>query len=126
LIETVNIKNNDNFIYILSVINLYTKCTWAIPLKNKTSNSIKEAFETLFENTPDRIPKCRYVDMGKEFYNKIFQDFLKVNEIKIYSAFNQPDERSECSSHNPVIERFNISLKNLIYKNLQKMQIEFG
>ena len=27
--------------------------------------------------------------MGKEFYNKIFQDFLKENEIEIYSTYNQ-------------------------------------
>ena len=55
LIETVNVKNNDDFKYILTVT--YTRFVWAIPLKNKTSNSIKEAFKTLFENTPDRIPK---------------------------------------------------------------------
>ena len=88
LIETVNLRNNDNFKYILTVIDLYTRFAWAIPLKNKTSNSIKEAFETLFENNPDRILKKLYVDMGKEFYNKIFQDFLKENEIEIYSTFN--------------------------------------
>ena len=116
LIETVNSKNNDNNRYILTIIDLYTRFAWAIPLKNKTSISIKEAFETLFENTPDRIPKKLYVDMGKEFYNKIFQDFLKENEIEIYSTFNQPDERTQGPSHNPVIERFNRTLKSLMYK----------
>ena len=64
--------------------------------------------------------------MGKEFYNKIFQDFLKENEIKIYSTFNQPDERTQGPSHNPVIERFNRTLKKLMYKNLHKMEIGFG
>ena len=120
LIETVNSKNNDNFRYILTIIDLYTRFAWAIPLKNKTSNSIKEAFETLFENTPDnglwpagsRIPKKLYVDMGKEFYNKIFQDFLNDNEIEIYSTYNQLDERTQGLSHNPIIERF----KSLMYK----------
>ena len=88
MIETVNSKNNDNFRYILTVTDLYTRFAWAIPLKNKTSNSIKEAFKTLFENTPDRIPKKLYIDMGKEFYNKIIQDFLNDNEIEIYSTYN--------------------------------------
>ena len=43
-------------------------------------------------------------------------EFLKENEIKIYSTFNQPDERSQGPSHNPVIERFNRTLKNLMFK----------
>ena len=41
LIETVNVKNNDNFRYILTIIDLYTRFAWSIPLKNKISNSTK-------------------------------------------------------------------------------------
>ena len=40
---------------ILTVIDLYTKFTLAIPLKNKT-----------FENILDRISKKLYADMSKE------------------------------------------------------------
>ena len=32
LIETVNIKNNNNFRYILTLIDLYTRFTWTVSL----------------------------------------------------------------------------------------------
>jgi len=116
LIETVNVKNNLNYRYILTIIDLYTRFAWAIPLLNKKAESVKVAFENLFESDPNRIPRKLYVDNGKEFYNKIMEDFLKENDIDIYSTFNQPDERSQGPSHNPVIERFNRTLKSLMYK----------
>jgi len=38
-------KNEQDFKYILTIIDLYTKYAWAIPLKNKTGNTIKSSFE---------------------------------------------------------------------------------
>jgi hypothetical protein len=112
-----NVDNNVNkYKYILTIIDLYTKYAWAVPLKNKTANTVKNAFENVFNQYPDRIPKKLYTDNGTEFYNKIFQNFLDDNEIEIYSTFNQPDERSQGPSHNPVIERFNRTLKTLMWK----------
>ncbi len=81
-------KKDEDYKYILTVIDLYTKYAWAFPLKNKTGNTIKNTFEDLFEEEPDRIPKKLYVDHGSEFYNKTFLDFLKQNNIEIYSTFN--------------------------------------
>ena len=90
LIETVNVKNNDNFRYILTIIDLYTRFAWAIPLKNKTSNSIKEAFETLFENTSNRIPKKLWV---KNFTIKYFKTFWMIMKLKfIQHLINQMKE----------------------------------
>jgi hypothetical protein len=114
--DLVEMKKDEDYKYILTVIDLYTKYAWAFPLKNKTGNTIKNTFEDLFEEEPDRIPKKLYVDNGSEFYNKTFLDFLKHNNIEIYSTFNQPDERSQGPSHNPVIERFNRTLKNFMWK----------
>ena len=115
LIETINPKNNDNYRYILTVIDLYTRYAWAVPLKNKGAISIKTAFEDLFEATPDRIPNKLWSDLGKEFYNKTFEEFLSRNNIEIYSSQNAPDERINYGSHNPVIERFNRTLKHWMY-----------
>ena len=30
-----------------------------------------------------------WVDQGSEFYNKSFKDFLKINNIEMYSAYNK-------------------------------------
>ena len=116
LVEMQNSKNNKDYRYILTIIDLYTKYAWAIPLKDKKGITVRDAFEELFEKDPTRIPKHLYVDHGSEFYNKYMKELLDNNEIKIYSTYNQPDERNQGPSHNPVIERFNRTLKNIMFK----------
>ena len=50
------------------------------------------------------------VDQGSEFYNQSFKDFLKINNIEMYSTFNEGK---------PVVaERFIRTLKNKIYKHM--------
>ena len=36
---------NKNYKYILTVMDLYTRYTWAIPLKNKTGLEVSKAFK---------------------------------------------------------------------------------
>ena len=55
-----------------------------------------------------RKPNKIWVDQGSEFYNKSFTDFFKMNNIEMYSTFN---ERKSV-----VAERFIRTLKNKIYK----------
>ena len=50
------------------------------------------------------------VDQGSEFYNKSFKDFLKINDIEIYSTFNE--------GKSVVAERFIRTLKNKIFKQM--------
>jgi hypothetical protein len=42
--------------YILTVIDLYTRYDFAIPLKDKTGSTTREAFEQIFR-TSNRIPQ---------------------------------------------------------------------
>ena len=50
------------------------------------------------------------VDQGSEFYDKSFTDFLKMNNIEMYSTFNE--------GKSVVAERFIRTLKNKIYKHM--------
>ena len=50
------------------------------------------------------------VDQGNEFYNNTFKDFLKVNNIEIYSTYNE--------GKSVVAERFIRTLKNKIFKHM--------
>ena len=43
-----NKSQNKNFNYILTVIDIFSKFAWAIPIKNKTGDSITRAFEIIF------------------------------------------------------------------------------
>ena len=51
-----------------------------------------------------------WVDQDSEFYNKSFKDFLKINNIEMYSIYNE--EKSA------VAERFIRTLKNKIFKHM--------
>ena len=110
----------NNYKYILAVLDGYTRCTWVIPLKHKDGLSVSNAFKEIMKKS-NRKPNKLWVDQGKEFYNehmyKLFkfkkEDILekdKSGEYKnqIYSVFN--------ASKNPIIERFNKTLTNKLWK----------
>jgi hypothetical protein len=95
------------FKYILTVIDLYTKYGWAIPLKNKTAQETKEAFTSIFKES-NRKPTKLWTDQGKEFKNKIMKHFLEDQHIELYHTLNEGKA--------VVVERFNRTLKQYMWK----------
>ena len=98
-------KYNKNYKFIFTIIDNHTKFAWAIPLKDKSGKSTTTAFKKLIE-TSKRKPEKVWSDRGKEFYNKTFLNFLKQNEIQIYSTHS--DLKAV------FVERFNRTLLDLI------------
>ena len=80
------IKNNKGYRYILVVIDNFSKFGWTIPLKNKYAQSITDAFSQIIK-TSRRKPNLLETDDGKEYVNKIFNEFLINNNIKRYSRY---------------------------------------
>ena len=98
-------KYNKNYKFIFTAIDNHTKYAWAIPLKDKSGKSTTNALKNLIEKAkrkPDKIWSGR----GKEFYNKSFLDFLKEQNIQIYST------NSDLKA--VFVERFNRTLLDLI------------
>ena len=58
----------------------------------------------------NRNPNKIWVDHGSELYNNKFKNFLKENDIEMYSTFNE--------GKSVVAERFIKTLKNKIYKHM--------
>ena len=56
----------------------------------------------------NRKPNKIWTDQGSEFYNNSFKDFLKKNNIEIYSTYNE--------GKSVVAERFIRTIKTKIYK----------
>ena len=56
-------------------IDNFSKYGWAIPIKNKNSQTIKDTF-SLHLTISNRKPNNLESDRGKEFYNNIFQSFV--------------------------------------------------
>ena len=113
-------KYNNNYKFILTVIDIFTKYAWAIPLKNKSGLSKTNGFKIVLSESPQggsesRKPEKLWVDRGSEFYNKTFKSLLKEYEtgkaasgIELYSTYS--DLKAV------FIERFNRTLLHIINK----------
>ena len=80
------ISNNKSYRYIFIVIDNFSKHLWAIPIKNKYSQTITNEFSNILTKSK-RKPLKLESDRGSEFYNSIFQNFLKSKNIQHYSRF---------------------------------------
>ena len=58
----------------------------ALPLKNKYSETITKEFSNILTKSK-RHPLKKESDRGAEFYNSIFQNFLKAKNAHHYSRF---------------------------------------
>ena len=101
-------KYNKGIKYLLCAIDLFSKYAWVIPIKDKKGTSIVNAFKKIISE--GRKPNKIWVDQGSEFYNNTFKDFLKINNIEMYSIYNE--------GKSVVAERFVRTLKNQIFKHM--------
>ena len=62
---------NQGYRYLLTVIDVFSKYAWVIPVKNKSAAVILQAFKDLLESSAKpRKPKRIQTDAGKEFLNE--------------------------------------------------------
>lgn len=98
-------KVNNNFKYILTLINCFTKVGHAIPLKSKNGKDVAAALSPFFKRN-----KMRHfqTDRGKEFYNPHVQKLLSHHNINHYSTYS--DKKAA------IVERFNRTLKGMMWR----------
>ena len=81
---------------------------WVVPLKDKRRITIVNAFQKVISK--GRKPNKIWADQGGEFYNNLFKMFLKINNIEMYSTYNE--------QKSVVAERFIRTLKKKIFKHM--------
>ena len=81
---------------------------WVVPLKDKRRITIVNAFQKIISK--GRKPNKIWADQGGEFYNNLFKMFLKINNIEMYSTYNE--------QKSVVAERFIRTLKKKIFKHM--------
>ena len=64
--------------FLLYVIDIFSKYAWAIPLKDKKSIIITNAFQEILGES-NRIPNKIWVDKGIKFYNRSMKSWLEDN-----------------------------------------------
>ena len=100
-------KFNKGVNYLLTVVDVFSKVAWVIPMKQKTGPQTSEALEKLFR-TSKRSPQKLQTDDGKEFYNKHVTKVLKERNVRHFSTAG--DTKAS------VVERFNRTFKQRLYR----------
>jgi len=98
-------KDNNSYKYILTVIDTLSKFAWAIPIKDKSGDSIVAAFKKIFKSR-----RCRKVrtDSGVEFTNYKVQNLFKKKKIIFFTSKNV----TKCA----IVERFNRTLMSKLWR----------
>ena len=98
---------NDDYRYLLTAIDIFTRHAFVEPLKNKKASTFLEGFKRIAEKAVT-LPRRILADRGSEIKNKLFADYCRRNKIKLLHSDNYV--------HTPFVERFNRTLKMLIYR----------
>lgn len=97
---------NSGYKYIITLVDVFSKYAYAIPIKSKSAKDMSEALLKLFrEHTPEQLR----TDQGLEFRNSAVQTVLKDLSIQYFTT---KEDTIKCA----VVERFNRTLKGRMYK----------
>ena len=93
-------KENDNFKYMLTCIDVFSKYAWTRVLKNKTGVEVTKAFESILKE--GRIPQ------KLQFFNKYFQDVTTKYNIHHFSTGSEQKAS--------IVECFNRTIKGRMWR----------
>lgn len=101
-------KRNDKTRYLLTIIDVFSKYAYVIPLKSKRGSEVTKAFARVLKK---ESPSNLRTDQGKEYVNHDFKRLMKRYKINHYTTH-------EGDIKTGVAERFNRTIKSRIYKLL--------
>jgi hypothetical protein len=78
---------NNDYKYILTCIDVYSRFARALPLKSKNGTDVSQAIAKILQEGIS--PRYIQTDLGKEFYNKQVQQVFSIHGIKHYSVNSQ-------------------------------------
>ena len=105
-------KVNDGTTFILTVIDVFSKLAWCVPLKNKSAASLVAAFIQFLSNG---APNTLQTDKGADILNRSLQKFIKEHGLHHFAMHNEETKAS-------IVERFNRTLKTRMWRYFTKSQ----
>ena len=97
----VEAPHNDGYKYILVVMDIFSRYAWAEPVKTKSPQHVKPAFEKIFAK--GRKPFKIQTDQGLEFESNVMKNFFTrhgIHQFSVKSAYKAA-----------LVERLNRTLK---------------
>ena len=98
---------NDNYRYLRTAIDIFSRYAFVEPIKNQTALVFLQGFKTIVKKAR-QPPRKILADRGLEIKNKFFKDYCRRKGITLLHSDN--------FVHAPFVERFNRSLKSLMFK----------
>ena len=81
-------SKNKNVKYLLCAIDVFIKYALVKALKDKKDKTVVNAFIEIVNETNCK-PNKLWVDQRREFYNKLMQEWLEINDILMYSTHKE-------------------------------------
>ena len=75
------ISKNRGYRFIFVIKDIFSKCLWAIQLKNNNNQTITQELSIILTNSK-RLPVKLESDRGADFYNSLSH---KISKLKIYN-----------------------------------------
>ena len=90
LVDMSRLKTaNDGTTFLLTVIDVFSKRAWCIPLKSKSAASLMAAFRRLLNDVNNNRPTTLQTDKGSEFLNRPLQRLLKEYGVHHFATHNE-------------------------------------
>ena len=103
-------QENDDFKHLFTTIDVFSKMAWVYPIRDKKCETVLLCFKDIL-NKCGKKPERVQTDRGTEFICKTFEKYFKDEMIFHYLSYSD----RKC----PVVERFNLTIQQLIYKIME-------
>ena len=100
-------RENEGMRYILFVIDIFSRYTYAEPLKTKSGPDVATALESIIKKSTEP-PKYLQTDLGKEFYNQHVSQMLNRYNIELFSVYSEMKAA--------LVERVQRTIKEKMYR----------
>ena len=111
-------KDNQQYRWLLNVVDVYSRYSWSFPLKSKDSKEIANIIDALVNHIRILHPNNTFTfttDNGKEFVNNHFQKLVDKYDF-IYDHYVTTTSLSKHPGQTSIVESFNRTLWNFIKK----------
>ena len=103
-------QENDGFKHLFTTIDVFSKMAWVYPIRDKRCETVLSCFKDILQKCGKKPQKVQ-TDRGTEFICKTFEKYFRDEMIFHYLSYSD----RKC----PVIERFNLTIQQLIYKLME-------
>jgi hypothetical protein len=117
--DVLFLSNDGGFKYALVVVDLASRYTAAVPMKNKDARTVLAAIQSIWKKGPLRRPENLKVDAGSEFQG-VFSRWMEDNGVNL--------RRNPTADHraNSMVESHNSELARRLYAIQKQDEVERG